>query len=247
MSSLPLSISHRLFRCRYSNSTDVVASSSSFSRPAVRAPGERARRLLSLLPSIWKYEWGKWRRFLAMIKKDRTLRKRLGKHSEQRCVVAFEPIMTGIQPSNDQVVEPRESRTRHKLLMELHTYALCRLTRFEKFFPRLPPRSTTSWKLYQENKDAQVDKPASFSFIAEPRIYHISSYKLGLLCPKFARERLNDYKFRKVTEKCQGFPSVDSPSWWYDNSLRTILWRFWTIFNISYLINVRNSSWCHMT
>lgn len=42
-----------------------------------------------------------------MIKKDRTLIKRLGKRSEQRCVVAFGPIMTGIQPSDDQVVEPR--------------------------------------------------------------------------------------------------------------------------------------------
>ena len=33
-----ISISHRLFRCRYSNSRDVVASSPSFSRPAARAP-----------------------------------------------------------------------------------------------------------------------------------------------------------------------------------------------------------------
>ena len=33
MSSLPISISHRLFRCRYSNSRVVVASSLSFSRP----------------------------------------------------------------------------------------------------------------------------------------------------------------------------------------------------------------------
>ena len=31
MSSLPISISHRLFQCRYSNSRDVVASSPSFS------------------------------------------------------------------------------------------------------------------------------------------------------------------------------------------------------------------------
>ena len=38
MSSPPISISHRLFRCRYSNSRDVVASSPSFSRPAARAP-----------------------------------------------------------------------------------------------------------------------------------------------------------------------------------------------------------------
>ena len=38
VSSPPISISHRLFRCRYSNSRDVVASSPSFSRPAARAP-----------------------------------------------------------------------------------------------------------------------------------------------------------------------------------------------------------------
>ena len=38
MSSPPISISHRLFRCRYSNSRDVVASSPSFSRPAARVP-----------------------------------------------------------------------------------------------------------------------------------------------------------------------------------------------------------------
>ena len=37
MSSLPNSISCRLFQCRYSNSRDVVASSPSFSRPAARA------------------------------------------------------------------------------------------------------------------------------------------------------------------------------------------------------------------
>ena len=33
-----ISISHRLLRCRYSNSRDVVASSTSFFRPAARAP-----------------------------------------------------------------------------------------------------------------------------------------------------------------------------------------------------------------
>ena len=38
VSSPPISISHRLFRCRYSNSRDVVANSPSFSRPAARAP-----------------------------------------------------------------------------------------------------------------------------------------------------------------------------------------------------------------
>ena len=45
MSSPPISISHRLFRCGYSNSGDVVASSRSFSRPAARTLGELARRL----------------------------------------------------------------------------------------------------------------------------------------------------------------------------------------------------------
>ena len=44
MSSPPISSSHRLFRCRYSNSRDVVASSPSFFRPAARAP----RRACSL-------------------------------------------------------------------------------------------------------------------------------------------------------------------------------------------------------
>ena len=38
MSSWPISISHWLFRCRYSNSKDVVASSPSFSCSATRAP-----------------------------------------------------------------------------------------------------------------------------------------------------------------------------------------------------------------
>ena len=38
MPSPPISISHRLFQCRYSNSRDVVASSPSFSDPAARVP-----------------------------------------------------------------------------------------------------------------------------------------------------------------------------------------------------------------
>ena len=38
MPSPPISISHRLFRCRYSNSRDVLASSLSFSRPTARVP-----------------------------------------------------------------------------------------------------------------------------------------------------------------------------------------------------------------
>ena len=37
MSSPPISISHQLFLCGYSNSRDVVASSPSFSHPAVQA------------------------------------------------------------------------------------------------------------------------------------------------------------------------------------------------------------------
>ena len=36
----PIRISQRLFRCRYSNSRDVVASSPSFSCPATRVPGK---------------------------------------------------------------------------------------------------------------------------------------------------------------------------------------------------------------
>ena len=42
MSSPPTSISHPFFRCRYSNSRDVVASSRSFSHPTARAPRCRA-------------------------------------------------------------------------------------------------------------------------------------------------------------------------------------------------------------
>ena len=45
MSSPPSSISHRLFRCRYSNSRDVVASSPSFPAPPPGHPKEHARRL----------------------------------------------------------------------------------------------------------------------------------------------------------------------------------------------------------
>ena len=38
MSSPPIRISHRVFRCIYSNSRDIVASSPSFSRSAAKAP-----------------------------------------------------------------------------------------------------------------------------------------------------------------------------------------------------------------
>ena len=45
MSSPPISISHRLFRCRYSNYREEVASSPSFSAPPPDCPAELARRL----------------------------------------------------------------------------------------------------------------------------------------------------------------------------------------------------------
>ena len=45
MSSPTISVSHRLFRCRYSNSRDVVARSPSFFRPA--PPPERPERACS--------------------------------------------------------------------------------------------------------------------------------------------------------------------------------------------------------
>ena len=52
MSSPPISISHGLFRCRYSNSRDVVGSSSSFSLPAAKALRRAFRRLNLLLISV---------------------------------------------------------------------------------------------------------------------------------------------------------------------------------------------------
>ena len=48
MSSPPISISHRLFRCRYSNFRDAVASSPSFSRAAASVP-RRARSQATFL------------------------------------------------------------------------------------------------------------------------------------------------------------------------------------------------------
>ena len=47
MSSLPINTSHRLFRCRYSNSRDVVVSPPSFPAPLPEHPGELAHRLHS--------------------------------------------------------------------------------------------------------------------------------------------------------------------------------------------------------
>ena len=54
-SSPPISISHRLFLCRYSNSSDVVASSPSFSGPQRQSapPGELVVRLRTA-----GLEWG---------------------------------------------------------------------------------------------------------------------------------------------------------------------------------------------
>ena len=60
MSSPPISISHRLSRCRYSNSKDVVASSPSFPPPPER-PGELALRLVVFQFSFATLETeGKW-------------------------------------------------------------------------------------------------------------------------------------------------------------------------------------------
>ena len=60
LSAPPISISHRLFRCRYSNSRDVVASSPSFSRPAARAPQRSPSQASSMLFSFikTKKKWG---------------------------------------------------------------------------------------------------------------------------------------------------------------------------------------------
>ena len=44
MSSPPISISHQLFRCRYSNSRDIVANPPSFSRPAAKAPRRAVKK-----------------------------------------------------------------------------------------------------------------------------------------------------------------------------------------------------------
>ena len=49
VSSLPINISHRLFQSRYLNSSDIVASSFSFSRPGARTP-QRACSQASQFP-----------------------------------------------------------------------------------------------------------------------------------------------------------------------------------------------------
>ena len=58
MSSLPISISHWLFQCRYSNCREVVVSSPSFSRPATRLPWRACSQAILgtvnlLTPMIW--------------------------------------------------------------------------------------------------------------------------------------------------------------------------------------------------
>ena len=59
MSSPPFSISHRLFRCRYSNSRDIVASSPSFSHPAARKV-QRACSQTMHGDKCWKFVCGYW-------------------------------------------------------------------------------------------------------------------------------------------------------------------------------------------
>ena len=57
MSSPPISFLTRLFRCRYSNSRDVVASSPSFFRPAARAP-RRTYSFIKLFKQFIKTLYG---------------------------------------------------------------------------------------------------------------------------------------------------------------------------------------------
>ena len=54
MSSPPISISHRLFRCRYSNFRDAVASSPSFSRAAASVPRRAPSQATFLI------KWNTW-------------------------------------------------------------------------------------------------------------------------------------------------------------------------------------------
>ena len=49
MSSPPISISHRLFRCRYSNSRDELQALPPFPAPKTKCPGALARKLLFML------------------------------------------------------------------------------------------------------------------------------------------------------------------------------------------------------
>ena len=57
--SPPISISHRLLRCRYSNSRDVVASSPSFSRHATRVPRRACSKAMTQADGKKKSEYSK--------------------------------------------------------------------------------------------------------------------------------------------------------------------------------------------
>ena len=54
-----ISISHRLLRCRYSNSRDVVASSPSFSRHATRVPRRACSKAMTQADGKKKSEYSK--------------------------------------------------------------------------------------------------------------------------------------------------------------------------------------------
>ena len=63
MSFSSVSISHRFFRCWYSNFRDVVASSPSFSLPPPERPGELARRLRNSRPCYLDFKFNKQQKF----------------------------------------------------------------------------------------------------------------------------------------------------------------------------------------
>ena len=52
VSSPPISISHQLFQCRYSNSRDIVASSPSFSYPTNRVPWRACLQTIGILCNL---------------------------------------------------------------------------------------------------------------------------------------------------------------------------------------------------
>ena len=89
MSSPPIRISHRVFRCIYSNSWDIVASSPSFSRPAAKAPRRaysQATKFIDIQRKcIFKVTWdqrGK-KQFLIWLVRDK----------ENRCLRVPDRIM----------------------------------------------------------------------------------------------------------------------------------------------------------
>ena len=89
ISSPLIRISHRLFRCRYSNSWDTVASSPSFSRPAARVPRRAYSQATKFIDTqrkcIFKVTWdqrGK-KQFLIWLVRDK----------ENRCLRVPDRIM----------------------------------------------------------------------------------------------------------------------------------------------------------